>query len=529
MTGPGRLLLLTALALAACTAERRGRPGPEEPGLLDVGREVGVDASAARDAGTPDDTDAGPQDAAADTSPADARDARPRTDAPPRADADVRDALPRADTGDTDAQADVSDGGPAWPPRQHCPDPVPDPPLVEGAFEEVAVLFGRYGHPGAADLDGDGRAEVWYHYDGSGTSLIDDTPSRVRVVAWRVGWSSVVVDEWVRTALVRRAIGDLDRDGLLEIVGQGDTPARGNVIAIAYEQAAPATLEYQRKVLLDLGVVQVGRDWRIADLQQDGRPELITDYFIGIYESLGDDTLDPVVRFDDPPWGPDGARHPPISQWGGLNVGDFDGDGRLEVGYASSRELYDQADTLKIVEPTEAGDYVVTWESALEMSQLFLAADGDADGDGRPELLRGGRGHYFMGGGAWRYCWWFGLLGADGDDSYSVRWDLLLFHGGMGDTGEAAMGDTDGDGDAEVVLSLGSRVHVLELDQATGQFVRLLTVDSWKDPPDLHMTVATGDLDGDGRDEVLIGQEGSVGDLPEETEAVRVYRRLDGR
>ena len=147
----------------------------------------------------------------------------------------------------------------------------------------------------------------------------------------------------------------------------------------------------------------------------------------------------------------------------------------------------------------------------------------------RFELLASGRARVPVGGGGIGYCWWFAVLGADGDDEYSVHWrGPWIFNGGLGDVPGLATADTDGDGDDEVILSTGTRVDVLELDQATGEYSRILAVEGWGPWWENWLQVAGGDTDGDGRDEVIISQSSTPAVLePEEIEGVRVYRRIE--
>lgn len=480
----------------------------------DSHRDAAVDASADAtvDATT---VDAGSSDTGSPNDIGRPQDAAPDTTTPTDSGADLA-----TDSGGDSSEPDDADTGSEpdqgqGPPVGACPHWLPELPLGDAVFEQVAGLPGLHGLMGAGDLDGDGRAEVFYVYDGEWWHGPWD-PVQDRVVHFDDGWEPVLEAEWTRFAAGPHAFGDADGDGLLEVIGLGEGP-----FVHHYEQptpGAPPTEHYESPEVAELAFQGGIGDWHIADMAQDGRPEILLDYPLRIFESTGDDAFDPDPVYAPPMADEQGHFKPHYS---GLNVGDFDGDGRIEVGYALARSFGDlrARDTLRIVEPDAAGQYIQLWEAPLAVNNDHLAADGDADGDGRPELLRGG---YNTAGPGGPYCWWFGVFKADGDNSYSLRWQgPPFFHGGLGDGGTAmaAMGDTDGDGDDEVLLLTAGRVDVFELSPA-GQYERIAAIEP-------AASVAAADLDGDGADEVVVGNwlEGD----PELQETVKIYKRVMGQ
>ena len=383
-------------------------------------------------------------------------------------------------------------------------------------------LLGKGGtRGGAGDLDGDGRAEIWYWLSGDGPRADDPNATVKRLVGMGHDGEPVELALWERFSPTKRSFGDLDNDGLLDLVGIGaQSPDVRSPPSVALSQTVAGAMPDRLWTLVDkLG----GLDWRIADLQADGRPELIFDSTTTrIFEYAGEGRMRPHPVYEHSPFGPNRDRRPPVPSGVGLNVGDFDEDGRTEVGYMLSRLNQGVADTLRIIEPDADGRYVVTWEEPLALSHLALAAEGDLDGDGRLEILRGGKG---LNAVTMQACWWFGLLGADGDDLYSLRADHWYFGGGFPDQGDADMGDTDGDGDDEVIVSRGDHVTVFDFEKTSDKFVPVLDVDAWN-TGDFMLEVAAADIDGDGRDEVVVfagRYETAIG--PEESVAVRVYRR----
>lgn len=406
---------------------------------------------------------------------------------------------------------------------QLCPPPGPEAPAREGGFELAWELYGKGGGGGCGDLEQSGRAAVWYLLSGRGHREEDPEALKIRVVSEEDRGLPVERATWSRFAPRGKSYGDLDGDGLLEIVGDGpraEDRRSSNLLAIS--QPEPGRFPSSEWEVFP-STPTMGRDCRIADLQGDGSSELIMSNTPVVYEWApeGIDRDAPVVEHQGR--GPLGQWRFSVSAVTGFNVGDFDGDGRQEFAYGVGRAPNRGADTLRIIEPTAAGEYVVTWEAPLPLPQLVLAAEGDVDGDGKPELMRGGKALDQVTFGA---CWWFGLLGADGDDQYSVRWDQWVFGGGLGDVGMADMGDTDGDGDDEVLLSRGEHVTVFELDRGTGGFYRILDVPWWH-LGDQHMEVRACDTDGDGRDEVVVfAGRHDVQLGPERSVAVKVFRRM---
>jgi hypothetical protein len=164
----------------------------------------------------------------------------------------------------------------------------------------------------------------------------------------------------------------------------------------------------------------------------------------------------------------------------------------------------------------EEGDYAHGWWSQLPWPAynatgggVRLAA-GDLDGDGASEIVVGlGRGSQG----------WVAILDDAAHAHTLLAWIQVPWPAYNAANGEVfpAIGDLDGDGRAEIVLGLGEggQGWYLVLDDATTGFAPL----GWRQVPWKAYNAANGatypavgDLDGDGRAEIVLGLgEGSAG------------------
>ena len=178
-----------------------------------------------------------------------------------------------------------------------------------------------------------------------------------------------------------------------------------------------------------------------------------------------------------------------------LGASDLDGDGLEEFSVSASfaegpPDLVGRG-ALRIMEYDPAVGYVVRHQAIAPFYLPYWQATGDVDGDGHPELLYGGPADN---------CRWLGLYHAIANDTYALKWG-----GSFNDPegyyiNEARMGDTDGDGDDEVILPSGCHVRVLEWNGTGLVQVADITVGEHCDEPDAF----PADLDGDGADEVVV-------------------------
>jgi hypothetical protein len=343
------------------------------------------------------------------------------------------------------------------------------PEIIVGTADDQLYVLDNNGNPAwryeangvisavaLADLEADGRTEVVMASTDGTVSLLDNNGQP----AWTFATAGTATLGQVQVALPCLAACDLDQDNRIELlVGSRD----GQIYALDGVSVGRRTRwSFQLgRPILDIGT---------ADVDGDGQLEVIPNPYRGgdLYLLENDGHLAWQQRTE--------------GEIGLVQGGDVDGDGQAEIVLLSaSWNLY-----------VLDGDGQPIWHSeAIALSYAHAEPDPgqllvrDLDGDGRAEIavvtVDPPIGVYvFQGDGspAWSYP-----LGTSSSTSARLT-----------------AGDVDGDGDLEIAVTTSVHEPVCLLD-SEGRFLAEYRIRATGGPLEL------ADLDGDGRDEVLIATE----------------------
>ncbi|MBN1465404.1 S8 family serine peptidase [candidate division KSB1 bacterium] len=240
---------------------------------------------------------------------------------------------------------------------------------------------------------------------------------------------------------------------------------------------------------------------RFADLDQDGAGEVIMrvtrpqdegagDQF-EVFESTGDNSYQSVAALPNPTAG-ENFNGVPRSE-----VGDFDGDGALEI------LLGDSDGDLYVYENSGDNRYHATWQDELPLldSIDFIAA-GDFDGDGRDEFIAGCHSdpnvnteHDYD-----ARHWYYRLYDQFGNDDYRQvgEWRLFGYEPTRDFLSSVAAGDIDNDGMAEIYIAAYPDFYMIDFIADSYQVV-------YHHAPVQMSGAIISDVDGDGKNELWLG------------------------
>ncbi|MCX7929759.1 MAG: S8 family serine peptidase [Chlorobi bacterium] len=299
---------------------------------------------------------------------------------------------------------------------------------------------------GIGDTNGDGKREV-LTYDAGDTRLYAFDPVPFRTALW---------GDTIAHTLWAAGLADLDADGRDEI--------------LAFRT---------RRTMLDSNGRLVPRSDALIALGWDGQRYVVAD-------SIELQSLPQPGRTIN-------TISAPLCA-----VGDFDGDGSVEVAYS------DSDGDLEIAE-WSAGRFKREYQTSVTP---FLAGAGtefvvaaDFDGDGHPEILAGAPAlpAYNTIGEYEPPLWHFVLLRAHAPNNYDIIWEDYFWGVRYGRPyyNGVSSGDLDGDGHPEAILSLFPFGYVLRWTD--NSFRPFFVCDSvWSNG------ALVADLDGNGRNELIM-------------------------
>ncbi|MDZ7401019.1 MAG: S8 family serine peptidase [candidate division KSB1 bacterium] len=233
---------------------------------------------------------------------------------------------------------------------------------------------------------------------------------------------------------------------------------------------------------------------RFADLDGDSRIEIIAR--VGnvwtVLEYLGAHRYEQRASLPNPTSGSNGTGVPHCE------VGDFDADGKMEVLFG------DYDGDIYIYEADGNDRYSATWQERLPlMDAIDFLSSGDYDGDGILEFAAGCHSspdldaeHEYDG----RY-WIFRIYKTVGDNQFQSVWEQAFF--GFANPADFASGmssgDIDNDGRDELLINVFPDFYVIDYDHLAGKFQPIGYF-----YPSRSQANAIGDFDGDGYPEFFL-------------------------
>ncbi|NIR68767.1 S8 family serine peptidase, partial [candidate division KSB1 bacterium] len=230
---------------------------------------------------------------------------------------------------------------------------------------------------------------------------------------------------------------------------------------------------------------------QFSDLDQDGLGEIILrlDDLFTVWETTGDNDYALVDSFPNPTAGANSVGVPRSE------VGDFDGDGQMEILFGDfDGDIY-------IYEGKPDGTVEFIWSDSLPLlDTIAYLTFGDYDGDGIPEFAVGSHTDPALNtestfnSGHWLYR----LYKRDGDNSFRVAWEQAFFGFQSPrdfDSGISS-GDIDNDGRAEVLIGVFPDFYVVDYAPAAAEY-RVV----WHTTPNRSNRTLVADFDNDSRNE----------------------------
>jgi len=312
-----------------------------------------------------------------------------------------------------------------------------------------------------ADVTGDGVVEILYG---------DGQWGEIHVLRASDGQELFAIPN-PEHGVTRIAVANLDADPALELVwGAGHTSSGPDYLYV--HDLATRAREFQSEDIVGpFNAVTAG------DVDGDGRVEIVSishasdsGYGGGVMEIRDAETY--VHEYRSTRDRPEGFG------WYGTHdvaVGDVDADGAAEIVVATDRLfVFDGRTRVR-----EAMDYF----NAGAMASLLLD---DVDADGAVEIVAGSQGGKVL-----------ILNGA----TRAIEWESTTLGTGYVQVYAVETGNVDADAAREIVVTTGDRLFVIDaLSHVTRQSSD--TGGFWG--------VATTDLDGDGREEIIVGQDGGM-------------------